>query len=117
MRLPNTARVAAVLAGSTVALVVASGAPAAATTTVAFPDVPTMAYGGLCWTSIHTWADTSPDRAGPAVGNRRAAPGAGVWARRAVRGNRPRPVPAGAAVRGAHHRGLAQHHHRRHRHL
>ncbi|WP_280467278.1 hypothetical protein [Nocardia cyriacigeorgica] len=78
MRLPNTARVAAVLAGSTVALVVASGAPAAATTTVAFPDVPTMAYGGLCWTSIHTWADTSPDWPGRAVVNVRAAPVGGM---------------------------------------
>lgn len=79
MRLPTIARVALVLAGSAVALIIGSGAQAGATTTtVTFPGVPTMAYGGLCWTHIHTWADTSPAWPGRAVLNVRSGPISGI---------------------------------------
>lgn len=60
------------------ALFISSGAPAAANTTVQFPGVPTLAYGGLCGTEIQTWADTSPEWPGRAVLNMRAGPVAGV---------------------------------------
>lgn len=80
MRLPTLTRAAVVLAGSAVALIAGSGAQvqAGVTTTVPFPDVPTMAYGGLCWTSVRTWADTSPDYPGQAILNVRANPLGGI---------------------------------------
>lgn len=77
MRLPNIACAAAVLAGSAVAVGIGSGAPAHATT-VELPQVPTLAHGGLCWTTIRTWADTSPDWPGRAIVNVRANPVAGI---------------------------------------
>ncbi|MBF6166726.1 hypothetical protein IU486_18495 [Streptomyces gardneri] len=77
MRQPNIARAAMLLVGSAVALVVGSGARAEAAT-VEFPQVPTLARGGLCWTSIRTWADTSPEWPGRAILNVRALPVSGV---------------------------------------
>ncbi|WP_181723398.1 hypothetical protein [Nocardia gipuzkoensis] len=77
MRQPNIARAAMLLAGSAVALVVGSGARAEAAT-VEFPQVPTLARGGLCWTSIRTWADTSPEWPGRAILNVRALPVTGI---------------------------------------
>ncbi|MGI5216295.1 hypothetical protein [Nocardia sp. CA-290969] len=77
MRLPKFARTTVILAGSVFALIAAPGAPAGATTQ-SFPDVPTLAYGGLCGTSIRTWADTSPQWPGRAVINVRANPVLGV---------------------------------------
>jgi hypothetical protein len=77
MMQPNIARAAAVLAGSTVAVIVGSGAQANATT-VEFPQVPTLASGGLCWTSIRTWADTSPQWPGRTIINVRALPVSGI---------------------------------------
>ncbi|MFC9893737.1 hypothetical protein ACFVMC_08595 [Nocardia sp. NPDC127579] len=53
--------------------------PAAAdAATTQFPQVPSMAHGGLCWTNIRTWADTSPQWPGRAVLNMRADPVAGI---------------------------------------
>jgi hypothetical protein len=77
MMQPNIARAAAVLAGSALAVIVGSGAQANATT-VEFPQVPTLASGGLCWTSIRTWADTSPQWPGRAIINVRALPVSGI---------------------------------------
>ncbi|MEU7764376.1 hypothetical protein AB0B25_04555 [Nocardia sp. NPDC049190] len=77
MRQPNIARGATILAGSAVALLVGSGVQANATT-IEFPQVPTLARGGLCWTSIRTWADTSPEWPGRAILNVRALPVSGV---------------------------------------
>ncbi|MFI1463155.1 hypothetical protein [Nocardia carnea] len=76
MRLPKLARATVFLAGSAIALI-AAAAPAGAATH-SFPDVPTLAYGGLCGTSIRTWADTSPQWPGRAVINVRANPVVGV---------------------------------------
>ncbi|MFQ6392189.1 hypothetical protein ACLMAJ_01910 [Nocardia sp. KC 131] len=77
MRQPNIARAAAIVAGSAVAVIVGSGTQANATT-VEFPQVPTLARGGLCWTNIRTWADTSADWPGRAIFNVRALPVAGI---------------------------------------
>ncbi|GAA5042713.1 hypothetical protein [Nocardia callitridis] len=80
MRQPNVARVvavAAVVAGSAIAATIGSSAQASAAT-VAFPDVPTLANGGVCWTTINSWADTSPATPGRAILNVRAAPVSGV---------------------------------------
>ncbi|MEV0298768.1 hypothetical protein [Nocardia sp. NPDC050710] len=77
MRQPNIARAAVVLAGAATAAAVGSGAQASAAT-VHFPQVPTLAHGGLCWTSIQTWADTSPEWPGRAVMNVRATPVSGI---------------------------------------
>ncbi|WP_040782544.1 hypothetical protein [Nocardia pneumoniae] len=77
MRQPNIARAAAILAGSAMALVIGSGAHADAAT-IEFPDVPTLAHGGLCWTTIRTWADTSPEWPGRAILNIRALPVSGI---------------------------------------
>ncbi|WP_328388145.1 hypothetical protein [Nocardia sp. NBC_00416] len=77
MRLPKLARATVILAGSAFALIAGPGASAGAAVT-AFPDVPTLTYGGLCGTSIRTWADTSPDWPGRAVLNVRANPVAGI---------------------------------------
>ncbi|MEU4342277.1 hypothetical protein AB0H00_13575 [Nocardia sp. NPDC023852] len=77
MRQPNIARAATILAGSAVALVAGSGAQADATS-VEFPQVPTLARGGLCWTSIRTWADTSSEWPGRAILNVRALPVSGL---------------------------------------
>ena len=77
MRLPKFVRATVVLAGSVFALTIVPGAAAGAATHP-FPDVPTMAYGGLCGTSIRTWADTSPEWPGRAVLNVRANPVVGI---------------------------------------
>ncbi|WP_280426734.1 hypothetical protein [Nocardia carnea] len=77
MRLPKFARATVFLAGSATALIAAAAAPAGAATHP-FPDVPTLAYGGLCGTSIRTWADTSQQWPGRAVINVRANPVVGV---------------------------------------
>ncbi|QIS15605.1 hypothetical protein [Nocardia arthritidis] len=77
MRLPNLVCAATVLAGSAVAAAVGSGADAAAAT-VQLPQVPTLAHGGLCWTTIRTWADTSPAWPGRAIINVRADPVSGI---------------------------------------
>ncbi|MGW4718643.1 hypothetical protein [Nocardia sp. NPDC004260] len=77
MRQPNIARAAMLLAGSAVALVAGAGARAEAAT-VEFPQVPTLARGGLCWTSIRTWADTGPEWPGRAILNVRALPVSGI---------------------------------------
>jgi len=78
MRQPNIARAATVLAGAALAAgAIGSAAPASAAT-VEFPQVPTLAHGGLCWTSIRTWADTSPDWPGRAILNVRANPVSGL---------------------------------------
>ncbi|WP_280491218.1 hypothetical protein [Nocardia asiatica] len=77
MRQPNIARAATLLAGTALALVAGSGAQAQAAT-VEFPQVPTLARGGLCWTSIRTWADTSPEWPGRAILNVRALPVSGI---------------------------------------
>ncbi|WP_433199518.1 hypothetical protein ACQP1G_06725 [Nocardia sp. CA-107356] len=77
MRQPNIARAATVLAGAALAAGVVGAAPADAAT-VEFPQVPTLAHGGICWTSIHTWAETSPQWPGRAILNVRADPVAGV---------------------------------------
>lgn len=77
MRQPNIARAATVLAGAAVAAGVVGAAHAHAAT-VQFPQVPTLAHGGLCWTTIRTWADTSPDWPGRAVLNVRADPVSGL---------------------------------------
>ncbi|MEV6277999.1 hypothetical protein [Nocardia sp. NPDC051832] len=74
MRQPNIAR-AALLATAALTLVPAAAANAA---TTSFPAVPTLAHGGLCWTSVRTWADTSPQWPGRAIINMRADPVAGV---------------------------------------
>lgn len=77
MRLPKFARTTAILAGSAFALIAAPGAPAGAAT-VSIPSVPTLAYGGLCGTSIRTWADTGPEWPGRAILNVRADPVTGI---------------------------------------
>ncbi|MGN2635994.1 hypothetical protein ACWEKT_09755 [Nocardia takedensis] len=77
MKQPNLARAVAVLVSVAASLAVASGAHAAAATT-SFPQVPTLARGGLCWTNIQTWADTSPDWPGRAILNMKATPVQGV---------------------------------------
>ncbi|WP_227996678.1 hypothetical protein [Nocardia australiensis] len=77
MRQPNIARAATLLAAAAGAVLVGSGAQANATT-VEFPQVPTLATGGLCWTSIRTWADTSPDYPGRAILNIRSLPVTGI---------------------------------------
>ncbi|MEV0109875.1 hypothetical protein AB0H42_26535 [Nocardia sp. NPDC050799] len=77
MRLPKLARATVLLAGTAFAQAAASGATAGAAT-IAFADVPTLTYGGLCGTSVRTWADTSPQWPGRAVLNVRANPVAGI---------------------------------------
>lgn len=77
MRQTHLRRVAAVLAG-VAATVVAGSSAQSQTDTVRFPQVPTMARGGLCWTSLQTWADTGPDWPGRAVLNVQAEPVVGV---------------------------------------
>ncbi|WP_054816229.1 hypothetical protein [Nocardia arizonensis] len=77
MKQPNIARAATVLAGTAAAVALAAGAQADAAT-VHFADVPTLAHGGACWTSIQTWADTSTDWPGRAILNVRATPVRGV---------------------------------------
>ncbi|HLS76413.1 MAG TPA: hypothetical protein VK083_06450 [Nocardia sp.] len=80
MRQTHSRRVAALLAATvagTVAAVAGPGAQAQADT-VNFPQVPTLARGGVCWTSVQTWADTGPDWPGRAVLNVRAEPVTGV---------------------------------------
>ncbi|AXK87851.1 hypothetical protein SAMN05421776_106108 [Nocardia farcinica] len=77
MRQTHRARIAAVLAGAAATVVLGSGAQAEAET-IPFPDVPTMARGGLCWTSVQTWADTDPRWPGRAVLNMRATPVGGI---------------------------------------
>lgn len=77
MRQPNIARAVVVLAGSAVAVLTASGAGAGAAV-IEFPQVPTLASGGLCWTSIRTWADTSTEFPGRAILNVRAQPVTGI---------------------------------------
>ena len=77
MRKLTIARAATVLAGAAVATTLGAGAQAAAAT-VEFPQVPTLARGGLCWTSVRTWADTSPQYPGRAILNMRAEPVSGV---------------------------------------
>ncbi|MFI6367047.1 hypothetical protein ACIBG0_30335 [Nocardia sp. NPDC050630] len=77
MKQPNIARVATVLAGAAVAAGVVGAGPAKAAT-VQFPQVPTLAHGGLCWTTIRTWADTSAQWPGRAVLNVRADPAMGL---------------------------------------
>ncbi|MET8870961.1 hypothetical protein [Nocardia sp. NPDC004604] len=76
MRQPNIARAATVLAGA--ALAAGVGAAQADAATVEFPQVPTLARGGVCWTSIRTWADTSSEWPGRAILNVRANPAAGL---------------------------------------
>ncbi|MEU0499703.1 hypothetical protein [Nocardia sp. NPDC005998] len=76
MRQPNIARAATVLAGA--ALAAGVGAAQADAATVEFPQVPTLAHGGVCWTSIRTWADTSSEWPGRAILNVRANPAAGL---------------------------------------
>ncbi|WP_433759008.1 hypothetical protein [Nocardia sp. CA-135398] len=77
MKQPNIARAATVLAGAAVAAGVVVAAPAEAAT-AQFPQVPTLAHGGLCWTTIRTWADTSAQWPGRAVLNVRADPAVGL---------------------------------------
>ncbi len=77
VRMPKTARVAAVVAG-TVGAVTAIGSASASAQTVEFPQTPSLFYGGLCGGSIRTWADTSPDYPGRAVLNVQALPIQGV---------------------------------------
>ncbi|WP_067653028.1 hypothetical protein [Nocardia harenae] len=77
MRKLTIARAATVLAGAAVATTLGAGAQATAAT-VEFPQVPTLARGGLCWTSVRTWADTSPQYPGRAILNMRAEPVSGV---------------------------------------
>ncbi|MBF6544170.1 hypothetical protein [Nocardia brasiliensis] len=77
MRQPNIARAGVVLAGAALAALVGPGAPANAVTTE-FPQVPTLAHGGLCWTSIRTWADVNPAWPGRAILNIQALPLAGI---------------------------------------
>jgi hypothetical protein len=66
---------AALLATAAVTLAPTAQAGAATTT---FPGVPTLAHGGLCWTNVRTWADTSAQWPGRAILNMRADPVAGV---------------------------------------
>ncbi|MFF0529100.1 hypothetical protein ACFYT3_11965 [Nocardia amikacinitolerans] len=77
MRQPTIARAATVLAATATTALIGTGAQANAGT-VSFPNVPTMAHGGLCWTAIQTWADTSPEYPGRAILNVRALPVAGI---------------------------------------
>jgi hypothetical protein len=77
MRQPNIARAGVVLAGAALAALVGPGAPAEAVT-IEFPQVPTLAYGGLCGTTIRTWADVSPAWPGRAILNVRALPVVGI---------------------------------------
>ncbi|MBH0776033.1 hypothetical protein [Nocardia bovistercoris] len=77
MKQPNIARVATVLAGAAAAAAFAAGAQADAAT-VYFPQVPTLAHGGACWTNIQTWADTSQEWPGRAILNVRATSVQGV---------------------------------------
>ncbi|MEV0245085.1 hypothetical protein AB0H76_00700 [Nocardia sp. NPDC050712] len=74
MRQPTIAR-AALIAAAALALLPTAAANAA---TTPFPQVPTLAHGGLCWTSVRTWADTSAQWPGRAIINMRADPVAGV---------------------------------------
>lgn len=77
MRLPKLARATVILAGTAFALVTVPEASAGAAVH-SFADVPTLTHGGLCGTSIRTWADTSPAWPGRAVFNVRADPVAGI---------------------------------------
>ncbi len=77
VRMPKTARAAAVVAG-TVGAVTAIGSASASAQTVEFPQTPSVFYGGLCGGNIRTWADTSPDYPGRAVLNVQALPIQGV---------------------------------------
>jgi len=77
MRQTHFRRVAAVIAAVAAAVVAGSGARAHADTVI-FPQVPTMARGGLCWTAIQTWADTGPAWPGRAVLNVRAVAVGGI---------------------------------------
>ncbi|WP_378733858.1 hypothetical protein [Nocardia brasiliensis] len=77
MRQPKSARTCTVLAGAAVAALVGTGIPANAVT-IEFPQVPTLAYGGWCGTSIRTWADVGPAWPGRAILNVRALPVAGI---------------------------------------
>ncbi|RJO75845.1 hypothetical protein D5S18_13815 [Nocardia panacis] len=76
MRLPNSARAATFAVASAVTVVVASAHANAAT--VELPGVPTLAHGGLCGTTIRTWADTGPQWPGRMIVNVRADPVIGV---------------------------------------
>lgn len=76
MRQPTIARAATVLAATATAALL--GTAQASAGTVSFPPVPTTAHGGLCWTTIQTWADTSPEWPGRAILNVRALPVAGI---------------------------------------
>ncbi|WP_433682838.1 hypothetical protein [Nocardia sp. CA-119907] len=76
MRQPNIARAATVLVGA--ALAAGVGAAQADAATIEFPQVPTLAHGGICWTSIRTWADTSSEWPGRAILNVRALPATGL---------------------------------------
>ncbi|MFG1791825.1 hypothetical protein [Nocardia altamirensis] len=77
MKQPNIARAGVVLAGAAVTALVGPGAQAKAVT-IEFPQVPTLAYGGLCGTTIRTWADVSPAWPGRAILNVRALPVIGI---------------------------------------
>ncbi len=68
VRMPKTARVAAVAAG-TVGAVTAIGSASANAQTVEFPQTPSVFQGGLCGGNIRTWVDTDPAWPGRAVFN------------------------------------------------
>lgn len=77
MKQPNIARAGVVLAGAAVAALVGPGAQANAVT-IEFPQVPTLAYGGWCGTTIRTWAEVSAAWPGRAILNMRALPVVGI---------------------------------------
>ncbi|MBF6243981.1 hypothetical protein IU471_10345 [Nocardia elegans] len=68
MRMPKTARAAAVVA-ATVGAVTTIASASASAQTVEFPQTPSVFYGGLCGGNIRTWVDTSPGWPGRAVFN------------------------------------------------
>ncbi|QBS41256.1 hypothetical protein [Nocardia sp. CS682] len=77
MKQPNIAKAGVVLAGAAFAALAGPGAQANAVT-IEFPQVPTLAYGGWCGTTIRTWADVGPAWPGRAILNMRALPVAGI---------------------------------------
>ncbi|QIS06111.1 hypothetical protein F5X71_30790 [Nocardia brasiliensis] len=77
MRQPNIARAVLVPAAAALAALAGPGTEANAVTTE-FPQVPTLAHGGLCWTTLRTWADVSPAWPGRAILNIQALPLVGI---------------------------------------
>ena len=73
MRLSKIVRAAAILAAVTLGIITPAKAE-----TADFPQVPTLTYGGWCWTNIRTWAQTRPDWPGRAIINIQALPVQGI---------------------------------------